>query len=119
MGAERGEDAELALAELCDEMDSLKRQHDAERPDEGVNVPPDEDKLLEQAAAQLRGLLERDEFDKETNVDEYVDEGDCAADVAGADEHDLGAEKAKHQLEHTVEEKEMLDNTSTLPFRQP
>lgn len=41
MGAERGEDAELALAELRDEIDSLKRQHDAERPDEGVNVPPD------------------------------------------------------------------------------
>lgn len=105
MGAGRDEDAELALAELRDEIDSLKRQHDAERPGEGVDMQSDEDKLMEQGAAQLRGQLEEDEFDDEMDVDEHVDEDDGAADLAGADEQDLGTEEAKHQPEHIEEEK--------------
>ena len=60
---------------------------------------------MEQGAAQLRGQLEEDEFDDEMDVDEHVDEDDGAADLAGADEQDLGTEEAKHQPEHIEEEK--------------
>lgn len=79
----------------------------------------DEDKLMEQGDAQLRRQLEEDEFHEEIDVDEQADGGDDAADVAGADEQDLGAETMKHKLEHIEEEKEMVDNTSTLPSREP
>lgn len=119
MGAERDEDAELALAELRDKIDSLKRQHDAERPDAGVDMQSDEGKLMEQGDAQLCGQLEEDELDEEMDMDEHVDGGDGAADVAGANAQGLGAEKAKHPPEHIGEQKEMVDNTSTLPFREP
>jgi hypothetical protein len=118
MGAERDEEAELALIELRDEIDSLKRYHKSERPEEGVDMQGDEGKLMEQGAVQLRGQLEEVEFDEKMDVD--VNEGDGAADVAGAagaEEQGMGAEKAKHQPEHIEEEKEMAHNTSTLPFR--
>jgi hypothetical protein len=116
MGAERDEEAELALAELCDEIDLLKRQRDIKRPDEGVDIEGDEQEPIEQGAAQLRGQLEEDEFDEEM----HMNKGGGAADVVGVacgEEQDMGTEKAKHQPEHIVEEKEMVDSTSTLPFR--
>lgn len=97
------------MSELGNEIDSLKRQHDAERPDESVDMQEDEDELMEQGAAQLREQLEEDESDDEIDMDE----GDNATDD---EEKDLGTEKTKHQLEHIEEEKEMANSTSKLSF---
>jgi hypothetical protein len=108
LGAERDEEAELALTELRDDIDSLKRHHDSERPDEGVDMQVD-DELIQQGATQLREQLEEEELDEEMDVDE------AAAGAAGAEE-DIGEKKTKHQPEH-IEEEEMAHTTSTLPFR--
>lgn len=115
-GAKRDEEAELALAELRSEIDSLKRQHDAERPGEGVDIKGNEQELMEQGAAQLRGQLEEGIIDEEMDMNK----GDGAADVMGVacgEEQEMSTEGTKHQPEHIVEEKEMVDRTSTLPFR--
>jgi hypothetical protein len=116
MGAKRDEEVELALAELRSEIDSLKRQNYIERPGEGVDIERDEQELMEQGAVQLRGQLEEDKFDEEMDISK----DDDAADVVGmacCEEQDMSTENAEHQPEHIVEEKEMVDSTSTLPFR--
>ena len=68
---------------------------------------------MEQGASQLCEQLEEDVFDEEMDVNGHVDE----CDGAGDDEQDHGAEKAKRQPEHLEEEKEMVNNTSTLRAR--
>ena len=117
MGAERDEDAELALTELRGEIDSVKQQHYAERPDGGVDMEADEDELMEQGVAQFRGQLEDDEFEEEMYVGEGEDVGGGEAGAAGAEEQDMGIEEAKHQPEHIGEENDIVYNSSTLPFR--
>ena len=49
---------ELALAELRGEIDSLKGQHDTERPDEGVQMQGDENEPMKKGAARLRGFAD-------------------------------------------------------------
>jgi hypothetical protein len=76
----------------------------------------DEDELMEQGVAQFRGQREDDEFDEEMDVGEGDDVGDGEAGAAGAEEQDMGIEEAKHQPEHIGEEKDIVDNSSTLPL---
>jgi hypothetical protein len=76
----------------------------------------DEDELMEQGVAQFRGQREDDEFDEEMDVGEGDDVGDGEAGAAGAEEQDIGIEEAKHQPEHIGEEKDIVDNSSTLPL---
>jgi hypothetical protein len=98
-------------------MDSLKQQYDVQYPDEGADMEADEDELMEQGVAQLRGQLEEDEFDEEMDMGRSEDLGDGVASAAGAKEQNMGNEEAKHQPEHIGEEKDIIDNSSTLPFR--
>ena len=47
-----------------------------------------------------------------------VGEGEDVGDgEAGAEEQDMGIQEAKYQPEHIGEEKDIVDNSSTLPFR--
>lgn len=82
--------------------------------------------FTEQGVGQLRGQLEEDDFDEEMIVGEGEDAGNGASGAVGAvgtvgavgaEEQDMGIEEAKHQPEHIEEEKDIVDNPSTLPFR--
>jgi hypothetical protein len=96
------------LTELREAIDSLRRHHASERPNEGVNMQADNDELVVQGLAQLCEQLEEDEYDVEMEVDEGGRGGESVADVTSAEE--------KHQPKHVEEEQEVLDNTATLPF---
>lgn len=90
------------LTNLRDGINSLKRQLNMQRPDEGVEMQADDDELTDQEVAQFCGQLDEDEFVEEMEMGE----GESEAVVEGAEKQGTGIEKEKHQLKHAEEERE-------------
>jgi hypothetical protein len=101
-------ETERTLTQLRDEIKLMKRELDAQRPDEAVDLEADEEELIEQEAAKLLQM-------EETEYDENMDESEDIADTADAKEQHKGAETPDgSQRKHTEEEV-----ATTLPFRSP
>ena len=88
----------------------MKRELNAQRPDEGVDLEADEEELIEQGATQL--LREQME---ETEHDEEMEDTKDVSGLEDATEQVKGAgEEENSQRKDTGQEEA---NTSTLPFR--
>lgn len=96
------------MTQLRNEIDLMKRELGAQRPNEAVDMEADEEELVEQEATKLLQT-------EETDDDQDMDRSEDMADAADAKEQHKDTEAPNgSQRKHTEEEK-----ATTLPFRSP